>query len=183
MMEATTRRERGYSLMEILVVVAIIGVLSLVTVPMFINFQRRNAVRTALRSFTTDLRSYRQHAITKNAYVRVQFVSDRDYRALQSRDFGKTWTALRVGTLETADTRTLPQTIAFSSNTYDDSDSPKDGLADVDFRPNGTVGDFATDGTITTGKITLRTEWQDIINQVVVDLSSTGQIKTTESKS
>jgi prepilin-type N-terminal cleavage/methylation domain-containing protein len=179
------RSSRGYSVIEMLVVVAIIGILSLVTIPSFINFQRRNHVRSALRSFTSDLRSFRQHAITKNAYVRVRFVNERDYEVVQSRDFGKTWSELRIGT-SAADqgraARTLPETIRFSANTYNDSDSPTDGKPDIDFRPDGTAGDYTNTG-VTAGKITIRTEWRDILNQVVIDMSTTGQIKTTESKS
>ena len=178
-----SRGSRGYSLMEILVVVAIIGVLSLITVPAFINFQRRNAVRGALRSFTGDLRSYRQQAITKNAYVRMQFVNAREYAGYLSRDLGKTWTPLRLGTMESGThARHLPETLSITANSYNDSDSPADSRLDIDFRPDGTVGDFA-DGKITSGSITLRSNWDNILNQVVVDLSTTGQIKTTESKS
>lgn len=178
------RSSRGYSLVEILVVIAIIGILSLVTVPMFMNFQRRNAVRSALRSFTSDVRSCRQYAITRNAYVRLQFVNDRDYSLQQSRDFGTTWSDLNLGTAGAGtNTKTLPETMRFSANTYNDSDTPADKLKDIDFRPNGTAGDFASDGTATAGTITIRTDWQDIINQIVVDISTTGQIKTTESKS
>jgi prepilin-type N-terminal cleavage/methylation domain-containing protein len=178
------RNSRGYSVVEMLVVVAIIGILSLVTVPAFMNFQRRNAVRSALRSFTSDIRSYRQHAITKNAYVRVQFRGERDYVALQSRDFGQTWRPLKLGPVnEGSDTRTLPETIAITANTYNDSDTTADGLRDIDFRPDGRVGDFDAVNAATAGTITLRTNWTDILNTVAVDISTTGQIKTTESKS
>lgn len=179
------RSSRGYSVTEMLVVVAIIGILSLVTIPAFINFQRRNHVRSALRSFTGDLRAFRQHAITKNAYVRVQFRSEREYEVFQSRDFGVTWTRLNMGTAANdmgRSVRTLPETISFSANTYNDSDNPVDQMPDIDFRPDGTAGDYSGTG-VTAGKITLRTEWKDILNTVVIDMSTTGQIKTTESKS
>jgi prepilin-type N-terminal cleavage/methylation domain-containing protein len=185
------RSSRGYSVMEMLVVVAIIGILSLVTIPSFINFQRRNQVRSALRSFTADLRGFRQHAITKNAYVRVQFRSEREYEVFQSRDFGQTWRPLNLGSPVNdaggterdrgRNVRTLPETLRFSANTYNDSDSPVDQMPDVDFHPDGTAGDY-NGGAVTAGKITLRTDWADILNQVVVDMSTTGQIKTTESK-
>jgi len=175
------QRSGGYSLMEILVVIAIIGILSLVTVPAFMNFQRRNQVRSALRSFTSDLRSFRQLAISKNVYVRVQFTGGRNYVAYQSRDFGKTWRALGLGAIGTdSNTRSLPETMRFSGNTYDDSDDA-DAFRDVDFHPDGTAGDF-TGSTATAGTITLRTDWTNIINQIVVDMSTTGQVKTTESK-
>ena len=42
-MRPRNNASRGYSIMEILVVVAIIGILSLVTVPAFMNFQRSNS--------------------------------------------------------------------------------------------------------------------------------------------
>ena len=168
--------------MEILVVIAIIGVLSLVTVPAFMNFQRRNQVRSALRSYTSDLRSYRQLAISKNVYVRVQFKGTREYTSYQSRDLGATWQPFQLGTVGThSGQKFLPETIEFTNNTYNDSDSPADGLKDVDFRPDGTAGDYVGN-TATAGSFTLRTDWKDIINQIVVDLSTTGQVKTTESK-
>ena len=176
------RTSRGYSVVEMLVVVAIIGILSLVTVPAFMNFQRRNAVRSALRSFTSDIRSFRQHSITKNAWVRVQFEGERNYTAYQSRDFGKTWNAIKPSqTGEGTALQTLPETIAFVANTYNDSDTTADGLKDLDFRPDGRVGDFDSTSAVTAGTITLRSEWGDILNNVVVDISTTGQIKSTES--
>ena len=174
------RSSRGYSMMEMLVVVAIIGVLSLVTIPAFINFQRRNAVRSALRSFTSDMRSYRQQAITKNAWVRVQFTSGREYRGFISRDQGKTWQPLSLKN-STNNVETLPEEVFLTDNTYDDSDLPLDGLKDVDFHYDGLAGDFKADGTIGTGSITVKTNFDTIIDQFVVQMSSTGQIKTTES--
>ena len=59
------RRQAGYSLPEMLTVVAIIGVLALVTVPAFINFYQAGKMRASMRNFTTDLRSIRQRAITR----------------------------------------------------------------------------------------------------------------------
>jgi len=173
------RTSRGYSVVEMLVVVAIIGILSLVTIPAFMNFQRRNAVRSALRSFTSDLRFFRQHAISKNAYVRVQFRGERDYMAFVSTDLGENWNDLPLSTVDAGtNLRTLPETIRISRITYNDSDD-EDTMVDIDFRPNGTVGDFTGD-TPASGTVVLRTEWEDILNQVVLDMSITGQITTTE---
>ena len=175
---------RGFSAAEILVVIAIIGVLSLVTVPAFINLQRRSAVRSGLRSFTSDLRGYRQLAITKNRWVRVQFTGNRSYVGKQSNDLGATWQDLQVGTVvETVQAqpeRSLPETLVINANTFNDSDA--DGKPDIDFRPDGTVGDF-NGNTATGGSITLRTDWKDILNTVVIEISTSGQFKTTESKS
>jgi len=176
------RNSRGYSLMEILVVIAIIGILSLVTVPAFMNFQRRNAVRAGLRSFTADVRASRQFAITKNAMVRMQFYGGREYRVFQSLDNGTTWIAAPFGAGGVSGThiRSLPESMVFSANTYDDSDATADTRPDIDFRYDGTVGDFKN-GDVTNGTITLKTNWKNIKNQVLVQISNTGQIKTTES--
>ena len=52
------RSESGYSLTELLVVVAIVGVLSLISVPAFINSKNQNTFRADLRNFTNDLRRH-----------------------------------------------------------------------------------------------------------------------------
>ena len=117
--------------------------------------------------------------------MRVQFRGEREYEVFQSRDFGASWNPLNMGTAANdmgRSVRTLPETIVFSDNTYNDSDSPVDQMPDVDFRPDGTAGDY-NGGAVTSGTITLRTEWEDILNTVVVNMSTTGQIKTTEKKS
>ena len=181
-MNRRSRRQSGYSLMEIMVVIAIIGILSLVTVPAFMNFQRRNQVRSALRSFTSDLRSFRSLAISKNVYVRVQLTGPRAYTVFQSTDLGANWDPLLLGAIGThRNERFLPETIEFTTITYNDSDNPPDAVKDVDFRPDGTAGDFVG-STATAGTITMRTDWKDILSTVIVDMSTTGQITTKETK-
>lgn len=174
---------RGFSAMEIVVVIAIIGILSLVTIPSFINLQRRNTVRRGLRFFTSDLRSARQLAISKNTWVRMRFIDERHYSMFQSRDRGATWQPLTLGAVDsTSNVRALPPSLTVTSNTFNDSDNPADDRPDIDFRPDGTAGDF--NGNVSTGgTVTLRTEWRDILNTVAVELRTTGQIISTESKS
>ena len=67
------RRQAGYSLPEMLTVVAIIGVLALVTVPAFINFYQAGKMRASMRNFTTDLRGMRQMAITKGVQTQLSY--------------------------------------------------------------------------------------------------------------
>ena len=57
--------QHGYSLAEMLVVVAIVGIMSLVTVPQFISYMRQNRMRTSVRQFSSDLRGARQRAIAR----------------------------------------------------------------------------------------------------------------------
>src|SRR5207245_2328188 len=58
-------RQSGYSLAEMLTVVAIIGVLALVMVPNFMNFYESNKMKSTMRNFTSDLRGVRQFSISQ----------------------------------------------------------------------------------------------------------------------
>ena len=172
------RSSRGYSLTEILVVIAIIGILSLVTVPAFMNFQRRNLVRSALREFTATLRNCRQEAISNNRWIRLQAVmpsgepQPREYVLSVSTDRGTTWTAFNTWG-KTTERGFLPETMYFKSVS-----SPN---GEVVFRSDGSATD-STDGIVTTTFV-LTTNWKEIINEITVTVSPAGQIKSTESKS
>lgn len=99
-------RERGFSLTEMLVVVAIIGTLSLVMVPAFINYQRSMQLKNTMRQFTTDLRSARQRAVTQTSFVRVTIIdadpdtNQRAYLIEESTNRGTSWTTLPRGEKE-----------------------------------------------------------------------------------
>jgi len=69
--------ERGVTLTELLVVVAIIGFLVMVTVPAFAEWLRAYKVRTAAHQIQGDLRLARNVAVAKNADVPVLFMPDR----------------------------------------------------------------------------------------------------------
>lgn len=71
MMRSTTfvslrRREHGFSLAELLVVVAIIGLFCLVAIPAVNNYIRAAKVRTANDTLMGDLRAVRYIAITNH---------------------------------------------------------------------------------------------------------------------
>src|SRR5436305_5520428 len=67
--------EAGFSLAEMLTVVAIVGILSLVAVPAFMNFRTSNKVKTSVRNFTTELRRTRQLAITNGKESKLSFAT------------------------------------------------------------------------------------------------------------
>lgn len=164
----------GYSLVELLTVIAIIGVLSLITVPAFMNFQRQNAIRSATRTVSSDFLAARAKAIREQFDVRISFkpsATEKDeariYSFFSSRDDGATWTPLdlrmRGGTLVDGatglTTRTLERPVWFSE-AHDFQDLNNDGTIDVVFHPNGTV-DLETDAT-PVGKLVLATNWDQI---------------------
>src|SRR6476660_1782581 len=94
------QKSGGFSLIEMLVVVAIIGVLSLISVPAFMNFRRTADFKAGMRNFTTDLRNARAAAISNSYDVRCEIqlgsISLKQYKFFSSRDNGTTWTALQL---------------------------------------------------------------------------------------
>ena len=120
-------RSRGFSLVELLTVVAIIGVMSLVGVPAFINYQKSMTFKTSMRQLTSDLRGARQRAATRSTFVMVGNMRNEGavgdtrgvYEILESTDRGTTYTLLQ--------TRQLEKRSEFGA------------VDDIVFRPNGTV--------------------------------------------
>jgi len=169
---------RGYSIVEILVVVAIIGIMSLVTVPAFMNYQRSAAIKSQLRSFTADIRNARQRAISRNSEVRLELESQTLYRFYEKPNAG-TWGALNgfSGTGPGRNVKKLDKDIGFAANTLGDTDS--NGKNDVVFRPDGTanIGNGA-------GTITLMSNWKNISqNQFLITISTSGKLTTAGSHS
>src|SRR5258708_35100838 len=69
------RGQAGYSLPEMITVVAIIGVLALVTIPSFINYYQSSKVKASMRNLTTDLRKMRALAITRGVQTRLSYAT------------------------------------------------------------------------------------------------------------
>jgi prepilin-type N-terminal cleavage/methylation domain-containing protein len=67
------RSERGFSLVEVLVVVGLIGILSAISVPVFIESNSRNALWTGAEQIGATIRSARFRAISQNTPYRVTF--------------------------------------------------------------------------------------------------------------
>jgi prepilin-type N-terminal cleavage/methylation domain-containing protein len=181
------RRNAGYSLSEVLIVVAIIGVLSLITVPVFMNFQRAGIFKSAMRTVSTDLRSARANAIKTSSDIRVEFITGtegpttKEYRAYSSTD-GVTWVAMsprRAFTSAGADgTGDMVKRLSgpvwmegFSNLT----DIGTDGKPDIVFHPDGTAN---VAGVAANGYITLATNWTNIFtNRYNIYVTRSGQVK------
>ncbi len=69
------RRSRGFTLVEILVVMAIMASLALVAIPWFVKIAQRNALKSAGREVQTTLLAARMKAVKRNLPVSVVIVS------------------------------------------------------------------------------------------------------------
>lgn len=65
------RAQSGYSLAEALVVMAIVGMMAVITVPSFMTMLRGNRMRSSVSNFETAVRFARQRAVTKRNQTRI----------------------------------------------------------------------------------------------------------------
>jgi len=71
----SARQSPGFTLVEILVVMAILASLSLVAIPWFVKIAQRNALKSAAREVQTTLLAARMKAVKRNLPVSVVIVS------------------------------------------------------------------------------------------------------------
>ena len=175
------RRSAGYTLAEILVVVAIIGVLSLITVPAFMNFQRASVFKSAMRIFSADLRAARAMAIQQSYDVRVELTTGaegpttKQYSYFASRN-GTTWAPIAI---RKATTKVLDGPVWLESAT-NLNDIGSNSRPDIVFHPNGSA---EVTGSGQAAVVVLATNWQNIFaNRYNITISRSGQIRASTSQ-
>jgi prepilin-type N-terminal cleavage/methylation domain-containing protein len=195
-MKVQKRCEAGYSLAEMLVVVAMIGILTMVTVPAFITMYQSSKMKTSMRSFTSDLRGVRQLAITKGRQTLLTYGTGNKARTynwyLGNKPFNSdVWTPLTGSGRPTA-TRTLNDVIYFptAGQTFTDSwdcvsSAPNclalppagtgapDGLIDVLFFPDGHV---QLPAGVSSGSIIVKTDMKIPKAQYTISVSPSGRV-------
>ena len=70
------RHDHGHTLLELLAVLAILGILLCIALPAFANYRRRNSVIAASRELEATLRVVRSRAIARSAYAGIKFTGD-----------------------------------------------------------------------------------------------------------
>lgn len=161
------KRERGYSLVELLVVVAIMGVVMLVTLPALIQLMPQYRIRSAASEAAGAMRMIRQRAISTRTPWRISYdpVKNR-YRFYTLRSpyadlsVAANWRAIR------RDGRT-PDPInedwflsseidlqAAASATFKDVTCPTDGSLDLIFLRDGSVSKNAACGAASSAVLT-----------------------------
>ncbi len=143
---ASRRWQAGYSLPEMLVVVAIVGLLALVTIPSFVSYYQSQRVKSAMRNFTTDLRKMRALSANRGVQAKLSFATGagaRTYRLFYgSAAVGttQTWTAIGNGGFSTKSLESIvffPANATATPQTFSDVDG--DGTLDIIFLPSGAV--------------------------------------------
>lgn len=139
------RSARGYSLAEVLVVLAIIAIISLVAVPGFMSMRQRAKMKASLTDFTGKVRAARQLAVTGNGMAKLRFQrSTNQYQiwkqTIDPTTYQPTWS--QVGNnygLEGQGTSGSAATITFNNNTQFDDDPAGSGWNSIVFNQDGTL--------------------------------------------
>ncbi len=177
--------QTGFSLVEMLTVVAIVGILALVTVPNFISFYQSNKMKVAMRNFTSDVRNMRQMSISQGVQTRITFTpaatntpSSRAYDFwLGNSNFNTTtWTQITQSdptknALSKGYTRHL-EDIAYFPNSGQTFDAVS-GVYSVVFYPDGHVG-MPTGAT--TASVALKTDMKIPKALYTIDVSPSGRV-------
>lgn len=189
----TRSRQRGYTLAEALVVVAIIGLVTGVSVPFFMNYLRQNRVRSSATYFQTALRYARQRAVTRHTFTRVSFLPNTDpgqYTIwdgnLDATGALASWTAVqpKVRYLDKGVTFANDGTQAVADN-YDNTGSATagsaDGQPDIIFGLDGSAIN-SVDPTQPPGTMWIKTNFGSItFNQYQIQMLTVGTMKVTAS--
>jgi len=118
------RSQAGFTLVELLMVLLIMGVIGAVSLPSVIQFFRSGRLRGATRELQTELQTARTKAISKNVNrgVVVVALSDRTYRWIIEDDldpqdgqpvFGQPLATIANVPGQAGPVRTLPEGITF----------------------------------------------------------------------
>ena len=186
--------QRGYTLAEALVVVAIIGLVSGVSVPFFVNYMRQNRIRSSASYFQTALRYARQRAVTKHTQTRISFLPNTDpgeYTIFEGKQDSNgnvtSWTVMqpKIRYLDKGVkfANDAAQPVADEYNNTGSVTAATDGRPDIVFGIDGSAIN-ASDPTAAPGTFWLKTDFKSVTwNQYKIQLLSVGTMNVTASHS
>jgi type II secretion system protein H len=150
----TVESKRGFSLVELMIVIAMIGIIAAIAAPSYQSYTRKTNFKSAVRELTSDLFQAKEMGISENRNFRISFTVDGSTYSIQR----ETSTA---GTYETVRTRDISSGVNVKI-----TGAAFGGKSHIEFQPRGTC---------TSGSVTLANDqWTATIN-----LNNTGRTYVT----
>ena len=193
----TSHTQRGYSISEMLVVTAIVGILSLVVVPQFISMYRASTTKASMRDFTSTLRKARQVAVTRGERTRVWFNTGTTGGTSFEIDTGGTAISNPTWTLYPSSKHKLDSLMYFDASTT--IATTTGSTKEIDFLPSGlacepddsssttdppkALGIDTATGLYSERKVVLRSSYKDLAyNQYDIVITPSGGVTVTPFK-
>jgi type IV fimbrial biogenesis protein FimT len=145
-------KESGFTLMELILVVVVMGIVAAIAIPAFMGFLPGMRVNGAARQIMSDLMDARMEAVKQNHEYKVFFLNNHEYKILDDNDSD----GVDDGGAETS--RTVDIQDNYSDVTLSDTGDPV-------FSPKGTA--------ITLSTITV----QNASGSKTVSISIAGRVK------
>lgn len=145
------KANKGFSLMELVVVLAVLGVVLLIAAPGFSGYRDNVQLRESIRRISGDLGLCRQRAVAENVQYRVTFhVETMTYSILKKPVSVNTWTTVAV---EKPINGGNPAIVFFKEPSF------SGGVPSVTFHSRGTsgLGSLTLEHTRTKKRMTLKT--------------------------
>ena len=73
MIRQLVNQQKGFTLIELIIVMGIMGILATIAVPTFQNYIRNQNLKTAARGITSDFFATREKALSENVRYRITF--------------------------------------------------------------------------------------------------------------
>lgn len=81
-----TRNRKGFTLLELMIVIMLIGIIAAIALPGFQGWMVKNRLNGAARQVMTELMETRSKAVSRNNRFRVFFINDHQYTILDDQN-------------------------------------------------------------------------------------------------